>query len=98
MSYDVEDDGDKTAGDYSKRKKLFWILVVGIFLTIVVIWLAFFGNTIFSINTDESGSYIQRAGQYWSEIKGNFSKQLEQIMTTPISNETSTAGQSTSTQ
>ena len=99
MSEDVERDEASEAGE-KKRRRLFWILVVAVFAAVIVAWLAFFGDTIFNINTTASSNLFNNLGNYWKGVKGSFSNAFEQITSTSseTSTDTTTENQATSTQ
>jgi flagellar basal body-associated protein FliL len=96
MSEDVE----KDEADERKRRRLFWILVVAIFTVVIVVWLSFFSDTVFNINTNATTSLFKDLGSYWNGAKEGFSNLFEQLSSTSTATTTATTteNQATSTQ
>lgn len=96
MFDDVEKDNDAPKTGDKNRRRLFWILVMGIFAAVVVIWLSFFSGTIFRVNTSAPISSLQNIGGYWNNMKSSFSKAFNLLTSTTTA--TTTEDQATSTQ
>ncbi len=95
MSEDVEKDEESEMSE-GRRRRLFWILVVSVFAAVVIIWLSFFSDTIFNVNTTTPEMLFKNLGSYWNGAKGGFLNKFEQL--TATSTETTTENQATSTQ
>jgi hypothetical protein len=76
-------------GDVEKRRKMFWILSVGTFLIIIVVWLVFFSNIFYKIKPETPGTDSK---SIWQDIGGEL-----QSFTSSIGQITSQAFNATST-
>jgi hypothetical protein len=61
---------DLRYGDVRRRRKIFWILTIGLFIAVVAIWLVFFGGSILKLGGDRfASSTLGEFQSLWQGVK-----------------------------
>jgi hypothetical protein len=71
---------DLRYGDARRRRKIFWILTIGLFIAVVAVWLVFFGGSALEAGSDRfSSSTFEGFRSLWQNAKEQFGSITPQV-------------------